>query len=182
MKAVLWASACVMILGSATGISAQKRGAKKVFAPSYRPAQAKQQNQFVTVDEFIKARIPAGVGVSVEGYAALGYRASDGGIRLYIVDSVDHILSPADADASARTAAVAVITPAVLRSNPAWGWTARGSKKVPMYSGNGSAQTKLRDVAPRIRVTGWSSAGRATISPATKLEITNEDGSFVVLK
>ena len=182
MKPVYWVAAGALIFGAVNGVAAQRKAVKKAPAAAYRPAQAKQQNQFVTVDEFVGARIPAGVGVSVEGYAALGFRAPDGGIRLYIVDSVDHILSPADANASAKSAAVAVFTPAVLRANPAWGWTARGSKKVPMYTGNGSAQTKLRDVAPRIRVTGWTSAGRATISPATRLEVTNDDGAFVVLR
>jgi hypothetical protein len=143
---------------------------------------AKQENQFVTVDEFIRARRPAKVGVTIEGYAALGFRGSDGAVRLYVVDSVDHILSAADANSTAASAAVAVIPPAVIRANPAWGWIPRGAMRIPMFTGSGAAQRQLRDVCPKVRLTGWTSAGRATIAPVTKVEITNDNGEYVTLR
>ena len=182
MKPVLWSAAGLLLFSAAVGTStAQRKPAKKVSSISAtRAAMPKQENQFVTVDEFLHARRPAGTAVSIEGYAALGYRAPDGAVRLYVLDSVDHILNAKDANANTSSAAVAVIPAAVIRANPAWGWTSRGAMRIPMFTGNGMAQRQLRDVAPKVRLTGWAS-GR-TISPVTKVEITNENGEYVRLK
>lgn len=183
MKPMLWTAAVLLLLGAGGEAAAQKKAAKKTSGvAATRPASPKQENKFVTVEEFIRARRPAGTAVSIEGYAALGYLATDGGIRLYITDSVDHILSASDANATAGSSAVAVIPASAVRANPAWGWRARGAMRIPMFTGNGSAQRQLRDVAPKIRVTGWTASGRATISPVTRVEITNDNGEYVPLR
>ncbi len=184
MKPVLWSAAALVILSCAIVDSwAQRKPVKKPARPAAtRPAMPKQENQFVTVDEYIRARKPAGTAVSIEGYAALGYRAADGSVRLYVVDSVDHILSARDADGAAASGAAAVIPAGAIRVHPAWGWSPKGSMRIPMFTGNGAAQRQLRDVAPKIRLTGWTASGRATISPVTKVEITNENGEYVAVR
>ena len=184
MKPVLWSAAALMIVSfAAGGSSAQRKPVKKTSSTAAtRPAMPKQENQFVTVDEFLRARRPAGTAVSIEGYAALGYRAADGSVRLHVLDSVDHILSARDADGAAASGATAVIPAGGIRLNPAWGWSPKGAMRIPMFTGNGSAQRQLRDVAPKIRLTGWVASGRATISPVTKVEITNENGEYVRMK
>ena len=182
MKPVLWSAAAIMLISCAAAGSAQRKPVKKTSSTAAtRPAMPKQENQFVTVDEFLRARRPAGTAVSIEGYAALGYRAADGSIRLYVLDSVDHILSAKDADAGAASGAAATIPAAAVRAHPGWAWSPKGSMRIPMFTGNGAAQRQLRDVAPKIRLTGWA-AGRGTMSPVTKVEITNENGEYVALR
>src|SRR5512145_1563638 len=134
MKLIFWSIAGLFILGCVAQSQAAQRKppAKRSAPPAYRPAAAKQVNQFVTVDEFIRAHRPAGTGVSIEGYAALGFRAGDGSVRLYVLDSVDHILTASDATSAAAGAAVCTVPVAVIRANPAWGWTPKGSMKFPM--------------------------------------------------
>ena len=184
MKPVLWSAAGLLLLGAVSGVAAQKKPiSKKTSSASVtRAATPKQENQFVTVEEFVKGHRPAGTAVSVEGYAALGFRSGDGSVHLYVVDSVDHILSAGDANAAVGSAAAAIIPAGGIRSNPAWGWSSKGTMRIPMFTGNGTAQKQLRDVAPKVRVTGWMAAGRATISPVTKVEITNDNGEWVSLR
>src|SRR5687768_4432027 len=141
MKPVLWSAAALMFVSFAAGGSAQRKPVKKTSSvAATRAAMPKQENQFVTVDEFIRARRPAGTAVSIEGYAALGYRAADGSVRLHVLDSVDHILSARDADSAAASGAAAVIPAAGIRLHPSWSWTPKGAMRLPMFTGNGSAQ------------------------------------------
>ena len=179
MKLVLSSAAGLCALSILAGPSiAQKKPAKPSSAAG-RQAYPKQENQFVVVDEFVKSHRPAGTAVSLEGYAVLAYRAGDGGVRVYIVDSVDHVLNAKDANGEAAAGAAAVIPASAIRSNASWN---KGWMKLPMFTGSGTAQRQLRDVAPRIRVTGWTASGRATISPVTKIEVTNENGEFGSLR
>jgi hypothetical protein len=144
-----------------------------------KDAQAKQENQFVTVEEFVKSHRPRGTGVSVEGYAVIVCGASNGGLRISIVDSVDHVLSATDANNFAHGGAVSLITPTGLKKHPKWSWSA-GMKKLAMYTGPGVAQTALHDVVTKIRLTGWASSV-GTINPVTKVEYQDENGDWKTL-
>src|SRR5262245_10146131 len=81
--------------------SPQKKSKSRPGVAVDVPLRVKQQNQFVTVEEFVNARLPKLTPVSVEGYAVLGYKTTDGGVRMNIVDSVDHVLNTKDADTQA---------------------------------------------------------------------------------
>ncbi len=143
-----------------------------------RSAQAKQENQFQTVDEFVKSHRGPGTGVSVEGYAVLAC-GSDGGVRVCIVDSVDHVLSARDANNFAHGGATAIISSSGLHKHPRWAMSG-GMRKLAMYTGSGVAQTALHDTVAKIRVTGWASKV-GTISPATKVEFQDDNGDWKTL-
>lgn len=176
-----------LVLCAASPLLAQKRAHKAphkaVKAATAAPVASvtpKQENQFVTVEEFVKAKRPPRTAVSVEGYAVLGYRSADGSESLALVDSVDHVLNARDANGQAAAGARATIPASVLKRHPSAGWSAKGLERVLMYTGAGQAQKPLHDTVAKVRVTGLT-AGGAKISPATKLEYQDDNGDWKTL-
>jgi len=182
MKRSLCAAGALLIAVAAL-TAAQPQKGKKPETPSAKgvAARPKQHNQFVTVDEFARSRRAPRIAVSVEGYVVLGYRAPDGGLRLCLTDSVDHVLNTRDADSSAVGGAVGIVTPAALKKHPRWAWTARGIQRFVMYTGAGRAQRPMHDVVAKMRLTGWTAPGRARINPVTKIEFQDENGEWKAL-
>src|SRR5690349_12426214 len=119
-----------LIAASAIGSDAQNNKHKKLKpspAPAAgRTAQPKEENKFVTVEEFVKAHRGPGTAVSIEGYEVIAYPTSDGGLRLSIVDSVDHVLTAKDAVSFAQGGAAATIPAGTLRAHPHWSWSSKG--------------------------------------------------------
>lgn len=175
------ALAVVLTLAAAAGIAvaAPERSRKKPSAKSAPKTTVavtpKQENQFVTVDEFVKARRTAGTPVSVEGYAVVGMK-NGSGVKLAIVDSVDHVLNTADADKYAAGGASAVIPASSLASHGNWAMTAKGMTRFSMYTGAGRAQKPLHDTVAKMRITGRA-AGRS-ISPVTCVEYQDDNGDW----
>src|SRR5207248_236773 len=156
--------------------SAQKRHKP---APSREMvAHVKQENQFVTVDEFVKGRRAPRTPVSVEGYAVMAGRSADGSVRVVVVDSVDHVLSVKDADAFGRGGAEGVVPGSAVARHPSWAWTGKGMQRFAMYAatGTGHAQRQLHDTVAKVRLTGFAT-GRV-ISPVTKVEFEDENGNW----
>ncbi|MDA8382564.1 MAG: cbb3-type cytochrome c oxidase subunit I, partial [Betaproteobacteria bacterium] len=75
-------------------------------AVSLTPAM---QNQFIEVQDFLQAHRRPNTLVSVVGYLVLATGEKDGAIRLSLVDSVDHVLSPRDALTYAKGGATVII-------------------------------------------------------------------------
>ena len=173
-------AALVAVSGAALPMNAaaqKKMPAKAVAAVVARP---QQHNQFVTVDEFVKSKRAPKTAVSVEGYAVSGFRAADGSLRLTLVDSVDHVLSPADADNFGRAGAAATV-PAAMAKKPAIAWTPKGLQRFGMYAANGAgrAQKQMHDIVPKVRLTGFAT-GRS-ISPVTRVEYQDDSGEWKAL-
>ena len=147
---------------------------KKVVAKAEAPLQAKQENQFVTVDEFVKAKRAAGTPVSIEGYAVVGTK-SGSDVRLAVVDSVDHVLSASDADKFAKEGAVATIPAAAVAKHAAWAMTEKGVRRFTMYVGTTSALKALHDTVAKIRVTGRCSGRLINVSG---LEYADDNGDW----
>lgn len=151
--------------------------------PQRRPAKpdpvarAKQENQFITVEDFRNAGRAPKTAVSVEGYVVLAQRMADGGLLLVLVDSVDHVLSAKDADATARSGAAAVLPAAYVKKRPGWGWTPKAMQRFAMYTGAGRAQKNLHDVVVKLRLTGFVRAG-TTVNPVTSVEFMDESGNW----
>jgi len=155
--------------------------AKKPTPPAPDPvANVKQQNQFVTVDEFTKQALPQHTPVSIEGYMVVGFRTSDGSEMLDVVDSVDHVLSPTDADNFARGGAKGMLPARMALKHPSMGWSVKGMERFVMYTGEGHAQKPLHDTVAKVRVTGFA-AGKAVIRPITKVEYADENGDWKTL-
>ncbi len=144
-------------------------------------ANPKQENQFVTVDEFVKGVRAPRTAVSVEGYAVSGNRTADGGLRVVVVDSIDHVLSPTDADNLGKGGAKGTVPAGSLAKHPGWQWSAKGMQRFGMYAANGAgrAQKQMHDVVAKVRLTGFAT-GRA-INPVTKIEFQDESGEWKTL-
>jgi hypothetical protein len=177
MRHFALAASALFMTTAATAVLAapafQKSKPPKVASPV--KASPKQENQFVTVDEFVRGRRAPRTAVSVEGYAVLGYRAPDGSLRLSVVDSVDHVLNTKDADLAGQGGA-AVVVPASVAKRPSLAWSAKGAQKFVMFTGAGRAQRALHDIVGKLRVTGFATG--KTISPATKVEIQDDSGNW----
>jgi hypothetical protein len=175
--AIVAATAITMSPASAT--PQKKRPAKAAAAVA--AAHPRQENQFVTVDEFVKGRRAPKTAVSVEGYAVSAYKAADGSLRLTLVDSIDHVLSATDADNFGKGGASATIPAPALAKNPRLAWTAKGMQRFGMYAANvsGRAQKQLHDIVAKIRVTGYAT-GRV-ITPVTNVEYQDDNGDWKAL-
>ncbi len=147
--------------------------------PPKTPVPA-DQNRFTTVDDFLHAHRAAGTTVSVEGYVVLATREGKTGLRLALVDSVDHVLSARDAAASSRGGCIARISASALRAHPTWGWTAKGMERFAMFTGSGSALRQLHDTVPKLRITG-SYLRPNVVSPVVLVEYQNDDGEWTKL-
>jgi hypothetical protein len=172
----LWTAAALLAATAALAAPSSQKGRKA--APTAQAAAPKQENQFVTVEEFVKARRPPRTVVSVEGYIVMGGRASDGCLRLALVDSVDHVLNPKDADKMAAAGAKATVSAPALRKNPRWAWTAKGMQRFVMYAGAVRAQKALHDTVPKVRLTGQTAPGKGVLTPVTKIEFQDENGDW----
>jgi len=155
------------------------------FAAPVKSAKAKtvsvkQENQFILVDEFVKAGRAMGTVVSVEGYIVVGYRTSDGGERLAITDSVDHVLSARDANGLAASGAIATAPASGVKSHAKWAWTSKGILRLVMYTGSGKAQKVLHDTVGKVRVSGIVSAKR-TLGTVVKIEEQDDNGDWKAL-
>ncbi len=153
----------------------KKPATKKAVAAKIIPVTARQENQFVTVDEFVKIKKASKTVVSVEGYVVEAYTTGSN-VTLMLVDSVDHVLSAKDADSFARAGATCTVPPN-KKSN--WALSAKGLHKIIMYTGKGHAETALNDTPAKIRITGLV-AGRGIISPVTNVEYQNDNGDLVL--
>ena len=139
-------------------------------------ATPKQENQFVTVEEFVKLKKELKTTVSVEGYAAEAF-GTTAVVKLMLVDSVDHVLSTTDADKFSRAGVSCTIN---TKSKATWAMTTKGLYKILMYTGKTHAEKPVNDSPAKIRITGQT-AGKGIISPVTKVEYQNMNGDFVPL-
>lgn len=155
---------------------------RKTAAASLPVASPKPPQQFVTVDEFVKARCAYRTPVSVEGYAVFGYKESTGSLLLTVIDSVDHVLNADDAIKMSAGAPTAILPSQYQKAYPGWAWDTKAMKKYTMYAGAGRPQTELHDVIEKLRLTGWVGASRLTINPVSKIEFMDPDGNWKVLK
>lgn len=162
------------------GASAQRRSHRRVSSDASvgQVARPKDENQFICVEDFRGARRAPRTAVSVEGYLVTCFRQSDGSYRAGLVDSVDHVLSAKDANAFARAGATVTIPARLVRSKSRLAWTSKGIQTWVMYTGPGTAQKMLHDVVPKVRLTGWTAAGKATINPVTGFEYTDDRGEW----
>lgn len=142
-------------------------------------AKPQQQNQFVTVDEFVKAGRKPGTLVSIEGYIVVAYKTGSS-VRAAVNDSVDKVLSAKDADANARSGAKVTVPASLVKGRCAW--SAKGVQKYVMYTGSNHAQKKLHDVVEKMRVTGIVGRGKGIIANTTKIEYTDPNGEFKPLR
>lgn len=182
MKRSLWIAGALLLAASALAVPPMQKARRPKTPPARETvARPKQQNQFVTVEEFRRSGRPPKTAVSVEGYFVLGYRAADGGLRLMLTDSVDHVLSAQDADRSAASSAVSVVPSAALKRHPRWAWSAKGMQRFVMYIGPGRAQRLVQDIVAKMRVTGWTAPGRAIINPVTQIEFQDANGEWKTL-
>lgn len=147
--------------------------------PGKTPVPA-DQNRFTTVDDFLHAHRAPRTTVSVEGYAVLAWMDGKTGLRLGIVDSVDHVLSVRDAIASSRSACVAFIPASALKSHPKWALTATGMARFAMYARYGRNVKQLHDTVAKLRITG-SYAPPKSVSPVTLVEYQNDNGEWTKL-
>ncbi len=159
--------------------SAAKTGSKAVAG---RPVCAKQENQFVTVDEFVKAKREPKIPVSIEGYIVLAHKTGTGSLKLVLVDSVDHVLSAQDANAQASGGAAAIVEAPALKKRAGWDWTAKGMKQFAMFTGPGTAAVNMHDVVPKLRITGFTSLFRSTIDPITGVEVMDDNGDWKAVR
>ena len=184
MKSIIWVGVVSLVC---TGVAGAQHKHKKLspkpvvtkVSPS-KGAWPKEENKFITVEEFRHAKRGAGSAVSVEGYEVIVFPTGDGGLHLSIVDSVDHVLSASDANAFAQGGCVGLVSRSAIQGHPRWSWTSGSMKKFAMYTGPGSATKNLHDVVEKMRFTGWTTGGRATIN-VTKIEFMDANGDWKVL-
>lgn len=143
-------------------------------------ATPKSQNQFVTVHEFQVGKRAAGTLVSVEGYFVTGYRGDGGSVRLYLTDSVDHVINKEDALKYEQKAAGATAGSGWVSGSSARSWTRKGLMKYVMFTGPGHPATELHDVIEKVRVTG-SAGSHGTISSISRVEYTDMNGFWKTL-
>jgi len=184
MNRILWAVPALIAAAAFTysqPAHSQSKKKTKATAPAAPIANPKQENQFVTVDEFVKGKRAPKTPVSVEGYAVAGNRLMDGGLHIVVVDSIDHVLSPTDADNFGRGGAHGTITPSLLAKHASWQWTPKGMQRFGMYTANGAgkAQKMMHDTVAKVRLTGFAT-GRA-INPVTKVEYQDDSGEWKTL-
>jgi hypothetical protein len=100
---------------------------------------------------------------------------------MVIVDSIDHVLSPTDADNFGKGGAAAIAPASIFSKHPAWAWTPKGMQRLSMYAANGvgRAQRQMHDIVPKVRITGFAT-GRL-ISPLTKIEYQDDNGEWKTL-
>jgi hypothetical protein len=168
------------IVFATSSVALSQRGKR---ARSTRPtvslaANPQPHNQFVTVEEFIRSKRAPRMAVSVEGYIVVGYRLPNGSLRLSLTDSVDKVLSAEDANALMRTGATCVVPASEVKKSARRGWTQQGMQRFVLYTGPGMAKTALHDVVEKMRLTGWTAKGRATIDPVTNIEYMDENGEW----
>lgn len=167
-------AAALVLFASVSSASPQKRRHAHPAAKAESPVTPKQENQFVTVEEFVKGKRAAGTPVSVEGYAVIGMKIGSG-VKLVIVDSVDHVLSAADANKFGAGGAAATIAAGAVAKHPNWGMTAKGMNRFAMFTGAGSAQKQLHDTVAKVRVTGRATGRSISV---TGMEYTDDNGDW----
>jgi hypothetical protein len=138
----------------------------------------KSYNQFMEVDEFVKAHRTPHTLVSVEGYIVLASRAANGTIRIYITDSVDHVMSAKDALSLAKGGAAGIIIPHDAKVHPGWALSSAKLNRYAMYIQSGKSIKMAHDTVTRVRITGSVFKGRGIINPVTKMEYTDENGDW----
>jgi hypothetical protein len=160
------------------GFAAPQRNSKrkppKVSAKVEAPVTPRQENQFVTVEEFVKARRAPGTAVSVEGYVVIGVK-SGSNLKLDVVDSVDHVLNASDANKFAAGGASATIPGGAISKHPSWGLSVKGMQRFTMYTGPGMAQRQLHDIVPKVRITGRARGKSITV---TGVEYADDNGDW----
>src|SRR5215467_12762425 len=105
----LLAAVSVVAVGSAQTKKAKKATPKTVSKPvAEREVCARQENQFVTVDEFVRAKRQPKIPVSVEGYVVMASKTGTGALKMVLVDSVDHVLTAQDAVSQGAAGAIVI--------------------------------------------------------------------------
>jgi len=141
---------------------------------------AQPYNQFITVDDMVRAKRKPNTTVSVEGYLVVGIRRPDGTVRAWLVDSVDKVLCAKEADALTRTGASLTVPAATLKRAPC-AWNRKGLQRFVMYTGKTKAQVCLNDTMPKVRVTGPVAVGRAALGPVSRIEYMDINGDWKAL-
>lgn len=180
MKRTAIAALVLTLSLATTTVALSQRGKRAQSAHTTRATAAKPQphNQFVTVEEFVRSKRAPRTAVSVEGYIVVGCRLPNGSLRLSLTDSVDKVLCADDANALMRTGATCVVPVAEVKKSARRGWTKQGLQKYVLYTGPGMAKTALHDVVEKMRITGWTAKGRASINPVTSIEYMDENGEW----
>lgn len=170
-----------LVLVASLPLAAQSRKSAATPTKTAKPAVVHPHNRFITVDEFHRAKRKPASFVSIEGYAVLGYRLSDGTVRLAMVDSVDHVLSATDANKFAAAGAFCSVRAAAVKKNPKLAFPGKYLRKMVMYTGPGIARICLHDVVTKLRVTGSVSKARATLDPVAQVEFMDDNGDWKTL-
>lgn len=173
--------ALVLTLSLATttvALSQRGKRTRSTHMPKATAAKPQLHNQFVTVEEFIRSQRAPRTPVSVEGYIVVGCLLPNGSLRLSLTDSVDKVLSAEDANALMQTGATCVVPVSEVKKSVQRGWTRQGMQRFVLYTGPGRAKTALHDVVEKMRITGWTAKGRATIDPVTDIEYMDENGEW----
>lgn len=152
-----------------TPLEAQRAATKQT---TVRP-----HNSFVTVDEFVRSRRPAGTPVRVEGYFVTVLKTSGNSATCGLVDTTDKVLSASDAAATARAGAACTV-PLGGKGKGRWVMTRKGLLSLAMYSGSSKPTTFVQDTPPKVRVTGITGKGRATIVNVSRIEYQDENGEW----
>ena len=168
------AFAIILVAVAAIAPAQAQRRHHKPAPKAEAPVTPKQENQFVTVEEFVRAHRGGGTPVSVEGYAVYAIK-SGSGVKLALVDSVDHVLSASDANKFAAGGASATIPAGAVAKHPSWGMTAKGLARFAMYTGAGSAQKSLHDTVAKVRLTGRASGRSINV---TGVEYQDDNGDW----
>lgn len=177
--------------------------------------------QFISVDDMVRVLSRDGVtaaqksslerhSASIEGYILFAehrhngtiYRApgfpnsaSNGDIRLQIVDAVDNVTNVAKAKGAMPSGVVAVITPWFALHHPMWRYNPKAIERFAMSIGDGHPERLLHNTIAQVRVTGWLlynpaaahrvKVDRATawkIDPVTQIEYQDENGNWKPLR
>jgi hypothetical protein len=171
-------AAALLVAFAAPLVSAAPKQPKKkparVAVKAAPELKAKTENQFVTVEDFLRARRANGTPVSVEGYAVVGTKTASG-VKLALVDSVDHVLNASDANKFAAGGATALIPASSIAKRATWGMIPKGMTRFAMYTGAGKAQKELHDIVPKVRITGRAAARTINV---TGVEFADDNGEW----